>query len=376
VEETKWIWQHKAYSNFPYDHTKLDAVLSQTSRHTGMLEGIVNTLDSGSATSIQVDAVTNEIMASSEIEGEILSRDSVRSSVRKKLDENFDEASDRSTHHTDGLADILIDSSFNHEPLTKERIHGWHNALFPSGYSGLVKISVARYRVEEMTIVSGRGIREKVHYEAPPPASLEEEMSSFLDYVNTSTDNPYIKSAVAHLWFVVIHPYDDGNGRIARAIANYVLARELMLSHKYFSISTAVRDDKKQYYEILEKTNRLLYNREYDFTTWILWHTQMIDNAISISLRNIKTVVLKTKFWDRSRALKLNEKQIKVLNKLLDAREGNFEGGLTNKKYRSISGTTQVTASRHIKDLVEKGLLREMEGYGGRSTRYEIVWVK
>ncbi|KYJ87607.1 Fic family protein [Sulfurovum riftiae] len=373
-ETKKWIWQHPSYPGFPYDHKALDTVLSQVTRNTGILEGTISTLDKNNTTSIQVDAVTNEIMASSEIEGEILSRDSVRSSVRKKLDESFDYTNDRSTHHTDGLVDVLIDSSFNHEPLTEERIHGWHNALFPTGYSGLVKIQVATYRTEAMSIVSGQGLKEKTHYEAPPPEYLDEEMDRFFHYINTSTDNPYIKSAIAHLWFVIIHPYDDGNGRIARAITNYVLSKELGLSHKYFSISSAVIDDKRNYYNILEKTNKLLYNLAYDFTLWILWHTNMINSAIHISLENIQTVVKKAKFWDRTRDLHLNEKQIKMLNKLLDAGEGKFEGGLTNKKYRSITGTTQVTASRHIKELVDKGLIREIEGHGGRSTRYDIAW--
>ena len=374
MEEKKWIWQHDNYPSFPYNHTELDVILSQVSRSTGILEGTVNTLNSTNITSIQVDAVTNEILASSEIEGEILSRDSVRSSVRKRLDDTFDYTNDRSTHHTDGLVDVLIDSSFNHEPLTTERLHGWHNALFPSGYSGLTRIDVAKYRSEEMSVVSGRGIKEKVHYEAPPYSTLESEMNKFLDYINTSKDNPYIKSALAHLWFVVVHPYDDGNGRITRAITNYVLSKELGLNHKYFSISSAVIEDKKNYYDTLEKTNKLLYNRDFNFTEWITWHTHMINNAINISLENIKAVVNKTKFWDRARTLNLNEKQTKVLNKLLDAGEGKFEGGLTNKKYRSITATTQVTASRHIRELVDKGLLSEIEGHGGRSTCYDIVW--
>jgi len=374
MEETKkWIWQHKNYPNFPYSHAELDSLLSKLSRNTGILEGTISSLNADNITSIQIDAVTNEIVASSEIEGEILNRDSVRSSVRKRLDDTFDYINDSSTYHTDGLVDVLMDSSFNHEPLTTQRLHGWHNALFPSGYSGLHKIDVAKYRSEEMSVVSGRGMKEKVHYEAPPYTTLENEMDVFLEYVNTSKDNPYIKSAIVHLWFVIIHPYDDGNGRIARAITNYVLSKELGFNYKYFSISSAVKDDKKNYYDILERTNKLLYNKKFDFTEWMTWHTNMINHAITISLENIKIVVDKTKFWDRARNLNLNEKQIKVLNKLLDAGEGKFEGGLTNKKYRSITGTTQVTASRHIKELVDKGLLREVEGHGGRSTCYDIV---
>ena len=374
MEEKKWIWEHSDYPNFQYNHTKLDTILSQVSRNTGKLEGTINTLNASNTTSIQLDALTNEILASSEIEGEILNRDSVRSSVRKKLDESFDYSNDHSTHYTDGLVDVLIDSSFNQEPLTKERLHGWHNALFPTGYSGMTKINVAKYRSEEMSIVSGRGMKEKTHYIAPPYDTLADEMHTFLEYINHSEDNPYIKSAIAHLWFVIIHPYDDGNGRITRAIANYVLSKGLGLNHKYFSISSAVIKDKKNYYDALEKTNKIMYNKNFDFTKWILWHTSMIDSAINITLENIQTVVDKTKFWDKARNLNLNKNQTKVLNKLLDFGKGNFEGGLTNKKYRGITGTTQVTASRHIKELVNKSLLLEIEGHGGRSTCYDIVW--
>jgi len=374
MEEKKWIWEHTDYPNFQYNHTELDTVLSQVSRNTGILEGTIHTLNTSNTTSIQLDAATNEILASSEIEGEILNRDSVRSSVRKKLDETFDYTNDRSTHHTDGLVDVLIDSSFNHEALTQERLHGWHNALFPSGYSGMSKIDVAKYRSEEMSVVSGGGMKEKIHYIAPPHDTLTDEMHTFLEYINHSKGNPYIKSAIAHLWFVIIHPYDDGNGRITRAIANYVLSKELGLNHKYFSISSAVIKDKKNYYDALEKTNKIMNNKNFDFTAWVLWHTHMINTAINISLENIKAVVNKTKFWDRARTLNLNEKQTKVLNKLLDAGEGKFEGGLTNKKYRGITGITQVTASRHIKELVDKDLLYEIEGHGGRSTCYDIVW--
>jgi Fic family protein len=374
MKEKKWIWEHADYPNFQHKHTELDTVLSQVSRNTGMLEGTINTLNASNTASIQLDAVTNEILASSEIEGEILNRDSVRSSVRKKMDVAFDYTNDHSTHHTDGLVDVLIDSSFNHEALTEERLHGWHNALFPTGYSGMTKIDVAKYRSEEMSVVSGRGIKEKTHYIAPPHDTIADEMHTFLAYINHSEDNPYVKSAIAHLWFVIIHPYDDGNGRITRAIANYVLSKGLGLNHKYFSISSAVIQDKKNYYDALEKTNKIMNNKNFDFTTWVLWHTSMIDSAINISLENIQTVVDKTKFWDRARELNLNENQTKVLNKLLDTGEGNFEGGLTNKKYRSITDTTQVTASRHIKELVDKGLLCEIEGHGGRSTCYDIVW--
>jgi len=369
----RWIWQHDLYPSFLYNYKALDLLLTQVSHNIGLLKGKISALNNSDTDSIQIDTITNEIIASSKIEGEILSRDSVRSSVCKKFDNSFN-LKDKSTHHTDNLVEILIDSSFNHKPLTKNRLHSWHGALFPTGYSGLIKIKVAKFRDEEMSIVSNRGYREKTHYQAPPPNEIDKQIDKFLNYINNSNDNAFIKSAIAHLWFVIIHPYDDGNGRIARAITNYILSKELGLEYKYFSISTAVINDKKSYYEILEKTNRLHTKKAYDFTEWILWHTNMLNSATLESVKNIDTVVKKTKFWDKAREFKLNEKQIKVLNKLLDAGENGFKGGLTNKKYRSITNTTQITASRHIKDLVNKNLLKETQGYGGRSTRYEINW--
>ncbi len=370
----KWVWQDEKYPSFPFDSVKLSNALSQVSRNTGKLEGTVDALSDKSITSIKIETSINEILASSAIEGEILSRDSVRSSVRKRLDDAFDYDNDRSTHHTDGLVDLLIDTSVNHDNLLADRLHGWHNALFPSGFSGLLKINVAKYRTEEMSVVSSKGTQEKVHYIAPPSKTMNKEMDVLLHYINNSQDNPYVKSAIAHLWFVLIHPYDDGNGRITRALTNYILSKELGFDYKYFSISTAVKDDLKGYYNILERSGNLFYNREFDFTEWILWHTNMINTAIDISLENIKIVIDKTKFWDKARDKSINEHQEKVVKKLLDAGQDGFEGGLTNKKYRSITKTSPATANRHIRDLLDKEILREVQGYSGRNARYAILW--
>ncbi len=370
----KWVWQDEKYPSFPFDSVKLSNALSQVSRNTGKLEGTVDALSDKSITSIKIETSINEILASSAIEGEILSRDSVRSSVRKRLDDAFDYDNDRSTHHTDGLVDLLIDTSVNHDNLLADRLHGWHNALFPSGFSGLLKINVAKYRTEEMSVVSSKGTQEKVHYIAPPSKTMNKEMDVLLHYINNSQDNPYVKSAIAHLWFVLIHPYDDGNGRITRALTNYILSKELGFDYKYFSISTAVKDDLKGYYNILERSGNLFYNREFDFTEWILWHTNMINTAIDISLENIKIVIDKTKFWDKAKDKSINEHQEKVVKKLLDAGQDGFEGGLTNKKYRSITKTSPATANRHIRDLLDKEILREVQGYSGRNARYAILW--
>ncbi len=368
----KWIWQHDEYPKFNYGNSALSTILSKVSRNTGRLEGAISGLNDKNINSFVIDASIDEILQSSEIEGEILSRDSVRSSVRKKLDESFDYVDDNSTHHTDGLVTLLLDSSYNHEPLTEERLHGWHSILFPIGYSDGYKIDVATYRSDEMSVVSNKGYREAVYYVALPYEQLTQEMNKFLDYINSSKDDPYIKSAIAHIWFVSIHPYDDGNGRIARAIANYILSKELGLDHKYYSLSTAIRKDKKGYYDTLEKSQNLFYNREFDFTKWVLWHTNIVNSAIENSLEQIKVITQKTKFWDKAREYPLNKRQLKVLNKLLDKGIENFEGGLSTKKYANMVSTSIATAKRDITGLVDYGLIEQVEGSAGRNVRYAI----
>ena len=367
----KWVWQHENYPNFNYKQSALNSLLSKVSRHTGRLEGAIYGLNDKNINSLVIDASVNEILQSSEIEGEILSRDSVRSSVRKKLDESFDYLNDSSTRHTDGLVLLLLDSQQD-TPLTHERLHGWHSILFPTGYSDGHKIDVATYRSDEMSVVSTKGYREIVHYLAPPHEQLTNEMNRFLEYVNNSIEDPFIKSAIAHIWFVSIHPYDDGNGRIARTIANYVLAKELGLDHKYYSLSTAIRRDRKSYYDTLERSQNLFYNREFDFTKWITWHTNMINSAIETSLEQIQIITQKTKFWDRARESPLNERQLKVLNRLLDKGIENFEGGLSTKKYAKMAKTSTPTAKRDITGLLDYGLIERVKGSAGRNIRYVI----
>lgn len=369
----KWIWQHNDYPNFNYIQSTLDTLLLEVSRNRGRLEGLIYGLNDKNINSLIIESTIDEILKSSEIEGEILSRDSVRSSVRKKLDKGFDYLNDSSTRHTDGLVTLLLDSQENCSLLTKKRLHGWHSILFPTGYSDGHKIDVATYRSDEMSVVSTKGYRETVHYLAPPYQQLKEEMSRFLDYVNHSKENPYIKSAIAHIWFVSIHPYDDGNGRIARTIVNYILSKELGLDHKYYSLSTTIREERKGYYDRLERSQNLFYNREFDFTKWIVWHTNTINRAIENSIEQIKIIAQKTKFWDRAREYPLNQRELKVLNKLLDKGSQNFEGGLSTKKYAKMASTSTATAKRDISTLVKYGLIEQVEGSAGRNVWYRLV---
>ena len=370
-EEKRWIWQDDRYPHFNYDKNKLSKSFLSVSQNSGRLDGILTMLGVQKSNTLKVESSINEILTSSQIEGELLDRQSVRSSILKKMAGTVTQK-DTSTKHTDGLVAMFMDSSTNNSALTIERLNGWHNTLFPEGYSGLHKINVAKFREEEMSVVSYKGGKEQIHYIAPPPDILAKEMEAFLVFVNKSEEDVYTKAAIAHFWFVTIHPYDDGNGRIARAITNYVLSKELGLNDGYYSLSTAIAEDKKSYYDLLEHHQKLLYNKNLEITDWILWHTDMINKAIEISLEQVQIAIQKSNFWDRTREYPLNSRQIKVLNKLLDVGVDGFEGGLNTKKYIFIAKTSTATAKRDIADLVSKNLIEQVEGTAGRNVRYVI----
>jgi len=370
-DEKRWIWQDDTYPHFNYDNTKLSNSLLSVSQNSGRLDGILTMLGVQKSNTLKIESSINEIVTSSQIEGEILDRQSVRSSILKKMADSVTQK-DTSTKHTDELVAMFMDSSTNSSPLTIERLNGWHNTLFPDGYSGLYKINVAKFREEEMSVVSYKGGKEQTHYIAPPPDILAEEMEAFLAFVNKSKEDAYTKAAIAHFWFVTIHPYDDGNGRIARAITNYVLSKELGLNDGYYSLSRAIVENKKGYYDLLEHSQKLLYNKNLEITEWIVWHTDMINKAIEISLEQVQIAIQKSNFWERTREYPLNTRQIKVLNKLLDAGVDGFEGGLNTKKYISIARTSTATAKRDIADLVSKNLIEQVKGTAGRNVRYVV----
>lgn len=371
----KWIWQHPDYPNFNYDKSKLSELISQIDYHRGILDGMTKLFNQDDIRKIQIDTLTDEAINTSLIEGEIFKRESVRSSFRKKLDKNFDALGDKySTKATDNLVEILIDCSLNKNPLTLERLHGWHNCLFENNYTKLIKINVASFRKDDdMEVISGAIGFEKVHYKAIPVSKIDEDIKNFLEYCNTSSENIYIKCAIAHLWFVSIHPYDDGNGRISRAITDYILSKySLNTEFKLYSISTAINNDRKAYYEILDKTTNLFLNRTFDITPWLIWHLNILKNAMQNALLNIEYLIQKTKFWDIHRNQPLNERQIKVLNKIFEVGIDNFEGGLNTKKYMAITKVSKATASRDISELIEFECIKQVDGTAGRNIRYII----
>lgn len=371
----KWIWQHSDYPNFNYDKSQLLGLISQIDYHRGILDGMTKLFNQDDIRKIQIDTLTDEAINTSLIEGEVFKRESVRSSFRKKLDKDFDALSDKySTKATDNLVEILIDCSLNKNPLTLERLHGWHNCLFENNYSKLDKINIASFRKDDdMEVISGAIGFEKVHYKAIPVSKIDDDIKNFLEYCNTSSENIYIKCAIAHLWFVSIHPYDDGNGRISRAITDYILSKySLNTEFKLYSISTAINSDRKAYYEILDKTTNLFLNRTFDISPWLIWHLNILKNAMQNALLNIEHLIQKTKFWDIHKNQPLNERQIKVLNKIFDIGIDNFEGGLNTKKYISLTKVSKATASRDISELIEFECIKQVDGTAGRNVRYTI----
>lgn len=375
-EIRKWIWQHQEYPNFKYDKAKLSEIISQIDYSRGILDGISKLFEPKDIVNIEIETLTDEAINTSLIEGEVFKRESVRSSFRKKLDKDFDGRADKySTKATDNLVEILIDSNLNKDALNLHRLHGWHSCLFEhTQYDRLNKIEIAKFRSHsDMEVISGAIGHEKVHYKAVHLETLENDMKRFLRYCNESDENIYIKAAIAHIWFVIIHPYDDGNGRIARAITDYILSQNSSSTKfKLYSISTAISSDRGGYYTILDNTTNLFLNKEFDLTPWILWHLNILNKAMQQALKNIEYLVQKTKFWDTHRKQALNERQIKVLNKILDMGSENFQGGLNTKKYMALTKVSKATATRDIAGLLEFGCIEQVKYTAGRNVRYEV----
>ena len=354
--DKKWIWQSKKYPHFLLDTSCNDYLRTHLASIARQEKKLLQIISQGNLSPILLESkiatLTDEIVSSASIEGEMLKRESVRSSLRKKLDKDFNFANDNSsTKQSDNYASILLDTNLNKNPLSIERLHGWHNCLFESGYSGLHKINIAKFRNDEMQVVSGGIGKEKIHYEAIPAKNIQKDMQDFLRYCNDTSVNPYIKSAIAHLWFVIIHPYDDGNGRIARAIADFSLPNKNV---KLYSISSQINTHKKAYYEILEKTNR--FNTSCNITRWLQWHLTITESAMQKGIDKINQIVFKTKFWDNFKELKLTRSQYKVLGKMLDI-DIKERGFLSVKKYSRISKVDMQTASKEIDELCKFGCL-------------------
>lgn len=311
--------------------------------------------------------LTQDILKSTEIEGEFLNHEQVRSSVARKL--GMDIAglipSDR---EVEGVVEMMLDATQNYDTeLTKERLFGWHSSLFPSGRSGIHKITVGNWRTNEkgpMQVVSGPMGKERIHFEAPESEVLAKEMKVFLKWLQSDKEtDAVLKSGIAHLWFVTIHPFDDGNGRIARTIADMQLAIADDDTQRYYSMSSQIRAERKAYYEILEKTQK----GDLDITEWLTWYLNCLNRALTTTEERLQGIMAKTKFWDTHTHTDINERQRKILNKLFDG----LEGKLSSSKWAKLTKCSPDTALRDIQDLINKGIL-EKENAGGRSTNYRL----
>lgn len=362
-----YIWQQTEWPNFTWDDTKLSYKLGKVRGLQGKLVGKMSALGFDLKNSAMLDTLTADITKSSEIEGEILNSDQVRSSVARHLGietEGLPEA-DR---YVDGVVQLMMDATQNYmNPLTDERLFNWHAALFPTGRSGIYKITVADWKqgVEPMQVISGPMGKEKVHYQAPDSDNIPFQMKLFLEWANDNQKiDPVLKAAIAHLWFVTIHPFDDGNGRIARTIMDLFLARADEMPHRFYSMSTEIRKQRKGYYAILEKTQK----GGLDITGWLEWFLDCLEAALINTEKSISTVLQKAAFWDKYRLVPMNERQIKMVNLLWDG----FDGKLTSSKWGKITKCSADTALRDIQDLITKAVLRKTDE-GGRSTNYELV---
>ena len=321
--------------------------------------------DVQSASSLEV--MTEDVLRNSEIEGLLLNAEHVRSSVARHL--GLDTAGLlHSDHYTEGVVQVMMDAVQQADnPLTEQRLFNWHAALFPTGRSGIIPITVAAWRTgeEPMQVVSGAMGKEKIHYEAPPSDDVPRQMQWFLQWFNNEpTTDPVLKAAIAHLWFVNIHPFDDGNGRLTRTLTDMLLARADRSPRRFYSMSAAILRDKNNYYDLLEYMGK----HGLDITQWLLWFLQTMENAIDTAVEKTQRVIQKSLFWQEHHSVALNERQIKVINRLWDG----FEGKLNTSKWAKMTKTSSATALRDIKDLVEKGILCSTEE-GGRSTNYKLV---
>jgi len=360
-----FIHQYENWTNFKWDNDRLLMLLANVRHLQGRLLGQMENLGFKLQEEAVLSTLTLDVLKSTEIEGEILNKEQVRSSIARRLGLEVSGLVD-SPRNVDDVVEMMLDATQNYTlPVTTQRLFGWHAALFPTGYSGIYKIEVGKYRSGDMQVVSGPLGKEKVHYEAPKANELEPEMDHFLKWINNGVEiDPVLKAAIAHFWFITIHPFDDGNGRIARAITDMQLTRSDKSSQRFYSMSNQILAERKKYYEILEKTQR----GDGDITEWLVWFLSCLERALINSSDVLEAVLVKARFWEQHAQTSLNDRQRLMLNKLLDG----FVGKLTSSKWAKIAKCSQDTAIRDIQDLIGKGILQK-EAAGGRSTNYELI---
>ena len=377
-DDKRYVWQRNDWPHWVYDHKRLAPLLAQLHLAQGYLLGRMHDLGLDLRNQATLRILTEDVLKTSEIEGETLKLDSVRSSIARRLGVDIG-ALAPADRHVDGVVDMVLDATRGHNiPLTTERLFGWHAAMFPTGRSSLTKIRVGQWRDDAqgpMQVVSGPMHRQKVHYEAPPAVLLDAEMGDFLNWFNLDNlsvdkltvdnqDDPVVKAGLAHLWFVTVHPFEDGNGRIARAVGDMALARAEKSAQRFYSLSAQIQREREEYYDRLVATQK----GDLDCTAWLEWFLGCLLRAIQSADETLAQVLAKARFWQHWAGTPLNDRQIKLLNKLLDG----FDGKLTSSKWAAIGKCSQDTALRDITELMERGVLKKSEA-SGRSTSYELM---
>ncbi|MBI4208443.1 MAG: Fic family protein [Deltaproteobacteria bacterium] len=368
----KYIWHDEDWYQFSWKSDLLLPVLGKVRLCQGKLLTRVKELGLHLEHQAQAEILIEETIKTAAIEGEAFNRDSVRSSVARHLGLHY-AGTARADRHIDGLVEILLEATRNYDqPLSIKRLQSWHVALFPTGFSGLRKIRVGRWRGRRpMQVVSGPIGKEKVHFEAPPRERIEKEMKHFLDWWKESLGptEGFLRAAIAHFWFVTIHPFEDGNGRMARALTDMALAQDEKLPIRFYSFSSQIMEERDIYYATLKRCQK----GEKDITPWLSWFLECLLRAMEKSERLIGKVLAKAEFWKKHGQTTINERQRKVLNRLLDSGRGGFQGGLTTRKYVSLTGVSRATGYREISDLVNKKTLRQNAGKG-RNVSYDLNW--
>ena len=361
-----WIYERYDWMNFKWDKDKISALAEKVSARIGFLHGRIASLAENERAGASVEILTQDIISSFSIEGISLNTDDVRSSIVRRLGVTNIPTTGTSTHYMEGVVDMMLDATGNcNVPVDRERLFGWHCALFPNGRSGAYPITVGSYRKGDVQVISGSMGHERVHYMAPPASDVNDLMEEFMYWFNQETGISHIiRSAIAHLIFVSIHPFDDGNGRICRTLTELLLSRADQTPQRYYSLSSEILNHRKDYYQYLEQAQK----GGLDVTPWIQWFLQTLKLALEAAFEKTEGVLRKSRFWDAHRSVSINERQRKVLNMLFDG----FEGKLNSSKWYKINHCSQDTANRDIRDLIAKGILKPT-GEGGRSTNYELV---
>lgn len=371
---TQWIWQQPDWPDFNWQADRLTPLLRECVQAQGQLMGMAGSVSNALGAQAELDALLQNIVTSSAIEGEQLNVGSVRSSLARRLGVALIDG-DNVSQRSEGLAQLMLDATRRFaEPLSSERLLEWHRWLFPDQDTELTSRSlrVGALRGDEpMQVVSGRIDRPTVHFEAPPREGLEDQLEQFLQWLEASQHqtalDPMLRAGIAHFWFVTLHPFDDGNGRLTRTITDLALAQGEAQAIRFYAMSTSILDDRSGYYRVLESSQKA----SLDITDWLMWFLQTLLRSLQQAITRIESVLGKTRFWQAHRESGLSVEQVKVLNRLLDGGERGFELGISAGQYQTVAKVSKATATRHLAELLEKECLQRLPG-GGRSTRYQI----